>query len=147
MGPRFDTSDDRQLIHFNRRQTVGTWGAGIFDDDTAADVRADYDAALAEGLDLAAATRRILDAYREERDDVDGGSTVWLGLAAAQVEHGGVDARVRTWVLAWLRQGGPISIAGKRNPEPTMLLNGNEFCAFFTFVSLPWRPLPKRDRQ
>lgn len=84
---------------------MGTWGVGIFADDTAADVRGDWRDLLGEGLASEAATERLLEAWKGSLADPDEGSVVWLALAAAQVQTGRLTPRVCTEALAIIASG------------------------------------------
>jgi len=86
---------------------MGAWGPGIFDDDFAHDVRADYLERLAAGAQPAAASKAIVKSYG--RLDVDEAPVFWLALAATQWEHGALDAAVKRRALA--------VIAGGDSPE------------------------------
>ena len=68
--------------------SVGAWGTGIFDGDTAADVRDDWREALLDGLEPEAATARVLERHRDALRDADDEVVVWLALAAAQAQAG-----------------------------------------------------------
>jgi hypothetical protein len=51
---------------------MGTWGAGIFSNDTACDVRGDYRLALEDGLDDQTAQQRVLEQFADVVDDGKG---------------------------------------------------------------------------
>ena len=84
---------------------MGTWGTGIFENDTTADLRGDFEDVLAEGLGVEAATERVVADYAEALDDDDEGPMVRLALAALQVEHGSVQPAVREGALAVINGG------------------------------------------
>ena len=84
---------------------MGTWGVGIFSDDTASDVRGDWRDLLGEGLDAEAATKRLLGEWAQSVNDPDEGPVVWLALAAAQVRTGRLTERVRRQALSVLDSG------------------------------------------
>ncbi len=67
---------------------MGTWGVGIFSDDTALDVRDDWRDLLGAGLDAEIATARLLVQWGQSANDRDEGPVLWLALAAAQVSTG-----------------------------------------------------------
>jgi len=72
------------------------WGSGIFDDDLAADVRSDWEQALAAGDGPAAATARLIDDYADEvAGDVALAASFWIALAAVQLGDGALEADVR----------------------------------------------------
>ena len=59
------------------RSCMGTWGTGIFDDDTTCDVRGHYRMALRVGVPGPEATDQILRDYAPGPDPFD--TRVWLG--------------------------------------------------------------------
>jgi hypothetical protein len=62
---------------------VGTWGTGVFSNDTAADVREDFRDLVAGGLDAATATSRLAAEFGLGVDaDVD--NDFWLAMAVTQ---------------------------------------------------------------
>jgi hypothetical protein len=71
---------------------LGVWGTGIFQDDTACDVRDEFNAHLGDGLSGPDATARILVEYKSSLADPLEAGVVWLALAAAQWRHGRMDA-------------------------------------------------------
>lgn len=79
---------------------MGTWGVGIFSDDTASDVRGDWRDLLGEGLDADTSTERLLGDWAQSLNDPDEGPVVWLALAAAQVRTGRLTELVRRQALS-----------------------------------------------
>lgn len=65
---------------------MGTWSAAIFADDVACDVRDQYLALLAEGLDGAEASRALESEWGEVDTDPDEGPVFWIAFAAVQWE-------------------------------------------------------------
>ena len=65
---------------------MGTWGAGIFDNDLSDDVKTAYLDLLREGYTTEQATRRLLADYADllAADSQDDAEDFWLGLAAIQ---------------------------------------------------------------
>jgi hypothetical protein len=88
---------------------MGVWGAGIFSDDTAADVRDEYRDYLAEGLDGIAATDKLLNLFKVSQDDPDDGPPFWLSLAATQSRYGRLEERVRDRALKIIDGGSDIT--------------------------------------
>jgi hypothetical protein len=86
---------------------MGTWGPGIFSDDTACDVRVAYRMALEDGLDDQAAQQQVLDEFADVLDDDtwNGGPLVWLALAKTQWRLGRLDEQVKAQALAVIDQG------------------------------------------
>lgn len=58
---------------------MGAWGTAVFSNDTASDVRSGFRELVADGLDVKAATDRLVASFKPG-DDPD----FWLGLALAQ---------------------------------------------------------------
>lgn len=87
---------------------MSVWGVGLFDDDTAVDVRAKYEEALEDGLDAVAATEQVLDSMRQMLDDVEDGPVIWMALAALQLEHGAVLPVVRRQAIVAIDSGADI---------------------------------------
>jgi hypothetical protein len=75
-------------------------GTGIFDDDVACDVRAQFLRLVHDGQTPAAATRTVLRDWRAGLADAEDGPVIWLALAAVQCRHGCLEPRVRTRALA-----------------------------------------------
>ena len=84
---------------------MGAFGAEIFDDDVALDVRASAEAAMDEGLTMDEVTNRVMLEYGDYLEDSDDGTVVWLALAAVQLEHGAVEPEVRSRALAVIESG------------------------------------------
>jgi hypothetical protein len=84
---------------------MGVWGTGLFSDDTALDVRDAYRTCLAEGMEGAEATEKILHEFRSSVDDPDDGPPLWLSLAATQWRYGRLEQRVRDRALAIIDNG------------------------------------------
>lgn len=88
---------------------MGAWGVAIFSDDTAADIKSDWQAGLREGQDPASLTKDLVMNYDDIIKDVDEGKIFWLALAAAQYETGHLEADVRDKALNIIRAGGDIN--------------------------------------
>lgn len=84
---------------------MGTWGAGIFSNDTACDVQVAYRMALEDGLDDQAAQQHVLDQFADHLDAWDDGPLVWLALAKTQWQLGRLDEHVKAQALAVIDQG------------------------------------------
>jgi hypothetical protein len=88
---------------------MGTWGPGIFSDDTARDIRAGWRDALMEGLSAQQATKRLMESYRDVLKDRDEAPVFWLALAAAQHQTGRLLPDVRDRALALIDNGGDVA--------------------------------------
>jgi len=76
----------------NESVPMETWGHGIFEDDFAVDVRADYLERLSSGAPSEDATTEMIGTYGVM--DTDEEPAFWLSLAATQLEYGRLDPRV-----------------------------------------------------
>lgn len=65
---------------------MGTWSENIFGNDLAADVRDEYRARRASGDNAEQAVRHVRREFAEPMRDADDRRTVWIAMAAAQVE-------------------------------------------------------------
>ncbi len=84
---------------------MGTWDAGIFEDDIAMDIKTEFEDAIAEGLNIKQATKQILESYEDALDDVDEGPMVYLALAALQIEKGTVLRKIKQKALKIIDSG------------------------------------------
>lgn len=92
---------------------MGAWGFGIFDDDTACDVREAYNQLLAEGASGATATRVLRRDWKEIFDDDDDGPVAWLALAASQWKVGLLEERIKSKALKLIDTGKALVIWGE----------------------------------
>jgi hypothetical protein len=80
---------------------MGTWGAGIFDNDAASDVRLDFEDAQRAGFSVSESTQQILRVREDEGAlDYDEGPLIYLALAALQMDHGELAASIKAHALA-----------------------------------------------
>lgn len=66
---------------------MGSWGANIFDDDFALEVKGDYEDILDTGLSHEVATKTLIERYQDALEDPEESGVFWLALAAIQLEH------------------------------------------------------------
>ena len=78
---------------------MGVFGAGIFGDDDALDVRSDYKGFLADSQSDALATDAIARQYGASFDDPAATTSFWLALAWTQWSIGRLDPRVKSCAL------------------------------------------------
>lgn len=81
---------------------MGVWGAGIFSDDVAEDVREEYRQLLGDGVDDADAAERVLAEYAADPDDM---VVAVLALAWTQSALGRLDDGLRDRALALIDDG------------------------------------------
>lgn len=84
---------------------VGTWDTGIFDDDVAMDIKAEFDEAIADGMSVKEATEQILESFADVFDDEDEAPIVYLTLAALQIEKGSVLKNIKQKALDIIESG------------------------------------------
>lgn len=89
---------------------MGTWGPGLWSDDTAADVRACYREALEDGLSDEEATAGVLSQFAPDLADEDSAPVVWLALAVSQHLHGRLTPHVRDQALAAIDSGADLRL-------------------------------------
>jgi hypothetical protein len=85
---------------------VGTWGRGLYDDDTSADVRDEWLKKVRAGAAPEAATSELIEQWGGADDE----PLFWLALADTQWTWGRLEKRVRTRALAVLREGGDLEL-------------------------------------
>src|ERR1700754_1954047 len=71
--------------------TVGSWGASVFANDMASEVRDLWRSAIARGGEPGAVTEDLVERYAPADGDADE-VEFWTGLAAAQMETGRLQA-------------------------------------------------------
>jgi hypothetical protein len=96
---------------------MGAWGAAIFSDDTAGDVRDAYRALLADGYSGPKATAKLLRDWKETFSDEDDGPICWLALAATQWQCGRLEARVKAKALRIIDQGSSLARWSEADPK------------------------------
>lgn len=94
---------------------MGAWGAAIFSDDTACDIRSDYRELLEDGIDDAEATRRVIAEYQHLSEDQ--AHVLWLALAAAQSALGRLDDAVRSQALRVIDDGIGLELWEEAGPR------------------------------
>jgi hypothetical protein len=90
---------------------MGSWGPGIFDDDTSCDVRSHYRRQLRAGVPGPQVTDQILRDYAPGSDPFD--TPVWLGLAATQAQLGRLEERVKAKALEIIDSGVDLAAWGE----------------------------------
>ena len=91
-----------------RDPRVGASGAGIFEEDLAADIRRDWAEGVSSGEDPRILTAELQNSYALELEDPDDGVVFWLALAAAQLETGHLQRGVQARAVELLDSGGDL---------------------------------------
>jgi hypothetical protein len=98
---------------------MGTWGPGVFDDDTACDTRFEYRDLLSHGATGPQATDYLIHVHASGPDLFGYQRIFWLALAATQSRLGRLEDRVRDEALKIIDCG--EDLAGWHEPDPAFL--------------------------
>lgn len=88
---------------------MGAWGTGVFQDDTAADIREEYRDHIGNGLSGPESTARILQGYASSLADAEGAGVVWLALAATQWQCGRLEPETLEKALRVIDSGSDLA--------------------------------------
>ena len=122
---------------------MGAWGAALFADDDAADLRADYRAYLADAQSDSGATDLAARDYDASLDRPGETTAFWLALASIQWRMGRLDPRVKAVCLTIIDNGIDLEKwAGSpdRGKRATVLANLREMVSS---PLPPAKPVPK----
>ncbi|GIN86194.1 hypothetical protein J6TS2_25800 [Heyndrickxia sporothermodurans] len=92
---------------------MGTWGTGIFDDDTTCEVKENFIDYLNEGKTVEEATQIILEEYFDEfnmDEDLEVMSLVFIGLSAIQMEKNCLQEQVRSNTINLIERGADLEL-------------------------------------
>lgn len=104
---------------------MGTWGTGLFDDDTTSDARSAFADGISDGLSASEIRESILDEYAEDPSDPASDTGLWLALAVLQSEHGILERLVRERALKIIDDGLDLSLwEGSDREERAIVLEG-----------------------
>ena len=85
---------------------MGAWGTGLYQDDVAEDIKADYYNCFREdGLDNEAAYRKMLSLYSQAKDDPEDGPVFWMALADVMWNLGKLNGEVKEKALYHIGSG------------------------------------------
>jgi len=84
---------------------MGTWGAKLYQDDVAEDVRSQFRDLLQRGKTTEEITKQMIDDYSDEIGDPDDGPIFWFALADTQWNVGRLTPEVRERALELLEKG------------------------------------------
>jgi len=84
---------------------MGAWNVDIFSDDITADIKAEFDLAIEEGMNVKKATKYILENYEDSLEDEDEAPLVILALAKLQLEKGKVETNIKKKALHIIETG------------------------------------------
>lgn len=88
---------------------MGVWGAAIFSDDNAADIRDEYRTLLGDGVSGPEATDRLINEWQPSWEhDPDMAAVFWLALAVSQWKSGRLEERVRNQAIQAIDSGAAL---------------------------------------
>ena len=96
---------------------MGAWGAKLYQDDVAQDVKEQYKELLKKGKSNEEATQQILNEYILVLSDIDDGPVFWFALAETQWSLGRLLPEVKEQALAWINNGSDQARWEKENPK------------------------------
>lgn len=96
---------------------MGTWGAGLFFDDTTCDVRDEYVQSLKSRLSHLDSCRKILDRYASLLEDAEVACLVYLALADTAWRYGRLDQALQDRAVSLLRSGGDVFVWERDAPK------------------------------
>ena len=85
---------------------MGTWGPGIFSDDTAVDAREDWLDLVRQGTAPAEASQRVTSLFAGDDED---SAIATLAVAAVAWKHGRLDGKTRNRALEIIRSGSDLA--------------------------------------
>ncbi len=95
---------------------MGTWGAGIFSDDEAQDLREEWIEAFKTCADASKATAQVRREMREEFSDSDDGPVVKLALALTLWKYGHLDDRTKRDALDVINKKRGLALWREQGP-------------------------------
>jgi hypothetical protein len=88
---------------------MGTWGTGLYANDSTSDVRDSYIKFLKEGMENKEAYRKILDEYQEYIGDEEE-PLFWYALAETQWKMGRLLPEVKSKAMDWIEKDGGLEL-------------------------------------
>jgi hypothetical protein len=87
---------------------MGAWGTGIFSDDFASDLRADYRELITDGKSHSEAMELLSRKHGESLADPEEAPVFWIALAATSWDLGRLDEQLKAKALAVISAGGGL---------------------------------------
>jgi hypothetical protein len=84
---------------------MGSWSAGLYDDDLSQQVKEAFHSAIADGLNVPDATKQALWKMTDAVHDDERAPVVYLALAALQLEQGQLEDWLKVIALSHILQG------------------------------------------
>src|SRR5579863_327351 len=99
------------VVSLRKLESMGVWGAAVFSDDNAADLRADYRMMIGDGLSGPEATNRLLQQWMPSSEkDPDMAAIFWLALAVTQWKCGRLEDRVKKEAIRVIEDGSALRL-------------------------------------
>ena len=95
---------------------MGAWGANLFHDDTALDVRDTWRELFAGCATPDVASSEVLEAFEDQLDDTDDGPVILLTLAVLQHDYGCPDPKLRSRALEVIDNGEGLAVWEEQGP-------------------------------
>jgi hypothetical protein len=96
---------------------MGAWGARLYQDDVAEDVRDAYKKLIGEGKTGVEATQEILEEFACEASDYEDAPIFWFALADTQWTLGRLEERVKQEALRHIKAGDDLRRWQDENPK------------------------------
>ena len=84
---------------------MGTWGTGLYQDDTTCDVKEEYLNLLKIGTEPEEAMEEMIINWEDCIEDVEEGTLFWFALAETQWRYGLLDKKVKEIALQYIEEG------------------------------------------
>ena len=84
---------------------MGTWGTGLYQDDTTCDVKEEYLNLLKIGTEPEEAMEEMIINWEDCIEDVEEGPLFWFALAETQWRYGLLDEKVKEIALQYIEEG------------------------------------------
>lgn len=83
---------------------MGAWGAGLYQNDTSMDVKAEFEELINTGKPVQEITNKLTEDYRSIMGDIEEEPRFWLALADTQWELGVLLPDVKEKALHWIKK-------------------------------------------
>lgn len=95
---------------------MGTWGTGLFADDSALDLRDEYRDLLGQGMNGRQAEEFLVKRERPHKMPLDERARFWMALAATEWRCGRLTTRAKSAALSAIDAGADITVWERENP-------------------------------
>jgi len=120
---------------------MGTWGVGLFSDDTTSDIRDEFRDLIGAGKTAAEATAQLFEESKSGFIDPWDEAIFWMALASTQWRLGRLEPAVRAKAFAVIDEGGDLD---RWRDEPSLLKRRRQVLKKLRTQLLRDPPPPKR---